>query len=194
MLTAMLALMNVTKLWYHSPRPFWVAEDIHAYDCTTQYGNPSGHSLFSMGAAMTIWLDFNDRYRVRNGSFFQPLWVRLIALLVAILFSFTIGYSRIFLGAHAWNQLLFGWQLGLWLALTFFVCYRDSVFYHLTKLHRGQGQDKQKFIVWGIVALVIIFAVETANYLIVVPRIVNDSSWTTNILNKCPNADIAEAY
>ena len=35
MLTAMLAMMNVTKLWYHQERPFWVDKEIEAYDCTT---------------------------------------------------------------------------------------------------------------------------------------------------------------
>ena len=109
MITAMLALMNVTKLWYHQPRPFWVSEDIKAFDCTTQFGNPSGHSLFSMGAALSIWLDFNERYAKKEHSKLHPLWVRICALFIAIVFSFTIGYSRIFLGAHAWSQLLFGW-------------------------------------------------------------------------------------
>ena len=34
-LTAMLTMMNVTKLWYHQERPFWVSPGIEAYDCTT---------------------------------------------------------------------------------------------------------------------------------------------------------------
>ena len=122
-LTAMLTMMNVTKLWYHQERPFWVDKDIEAYDCTTQFGNPSGHSLFSMGAAMTMWLDFNERYKDNENSKFQPIWVRLAALFLALIFAFTIGYSRVFLGAHSWNQLLFGWQLGLWISLTFYFCY-----------------------------------------------------------------------
>ena len=70
MLTAMLAMMNVTKLWYHQPRPFWVDEEIQAFDCTTQFGNPSGHSLFSMGAALTLWLDFNERFAKKEDSRF----------------------------------------------------------------------------------------------------------------------------
>ena len=70
MITSMLAMMNITKLWYHEARPFWVRDNIEAYGCSTQYGNPSGHSLFSMGAAMSIWLDFNERFKDRQGSRF----------------------------------------------------------------------------------------------------------------------------
>ena len=62
-----------------------------------------------MGAALTLWLDFNERFAKKEDSKFSPLWVRLLALLLAFLFTFTIGYSRVFLGAHSWNQLLFGW-------------------------------------------------------------------------------------
>ena len=84
-----------------------------------------------MGAAMTIWLDFNERYARNRDSRLHPLWVRLIALFIALLFAFTIGYSRVFLGAHSWNQLLFGWQLGLWLALTYFFCYKEPIMHHM---------------------------------------------------------------
>ena len=56
-----------------------------------------------MGAAMTVWLDFNERFAKKEHSRLQPLWVRLFALFVALVFTFTIGYSRVFLGAHSWN-------------------------------------------------------------------------------------------
>ena len=132
-LSALLFLMNVSKLWYHDPRPFWVSDEIQALTCSTQYGNPSGHSMFSMAAATTIWLDVNDRYRNSPGSWMQPLWARLVLLAIAFTYTFTVGYSRIFLGMHTWNQLLFGWQLGLWLAVTFFFCYREPLMYRLER-------------------------------------------------------------
>lgn len=137
MLTSMLFLMNITKLWYHGPRPFWVSLDIYPYTCNTQYGNPSGHSMFSMAAALTVWLDFNQHYRNKTDSRLQPLWVRSVAFVVAVTYSFTIGYSRIFLGAHSWNELAFGWQLGVWLAFTIFFCYKDSMFYRLEQFNKG---------------------------------------------------------
>lgn len=101
-LTVMLFVMNMTKLWYHEPRPFWEDARISAFDCSTQFGNPSGHSLFSMGVAINIWLDLFVSGTNKSLAAL-PVWAKTIALFIAISFSFTIGYSRIFLGAHSWN-------------------------------------------------------------------------------------------
>ena len=49
-------------------------------------------------------------------------------------------------------------------------------------------------MIWGLIALVLVLVVETANYLIVEPRIVIDDNWTKNITKKCPDADMAQAY
>jgi membrane-associated phospholipid phosphatase len=53
-----LVFTNITKLGYHDPRPFWVWTDVQAFACSSQYGNPSGHSSMSMGMAVTMALDF----------------------------------------------------------------------------------------------------------------------------------------
>ena len=55
----------------------------------------------------------------------MPIWLILLMLLLSITFWFTIGYSRIFLGVHSWNQTCFGWQFGIWIALTYYFCYKD---------------------------------------------------------------------
>ena len=147
-----------------------------------------------MGAAMSIWLDFNERYASKKDSRLSNIFVRLFALLITLLFAFTIGYSRVFLGAHSWNQLLFGWQLGLWLALTYFFCYKKPVMHHMKQMHRGIDKILTKFVIWGLVVFVLAFAVETANYLVVVPKIVIDPLWQDNIESKCPHTDISEAF
>lgn len=58
---------------------------------------------------MFLWLEFNERVSREAESKCGAWYVRLALLIVALTFSFTIGYSRLFLGAHAWNQTLFGW-------------------------------------------------------------------------------------
>ena len=138
LITSLLFLSNVSKLWYNDPRPFWVREDVQALACSTQYGNPSAHSMFSMAIATTLWLDVNECHRSREGSFMQPIWARAILGLVCFVYTFTIGYSRVFLGVHSWNQLLFGWQLGLWVAVTFFFCYKGPVLYRLERFQSGK--------------------------------------------------------
>ena len=54
------ALTSILKLAYHGPRPFWVSPDIQAFDCSNQYGNPSGHCFTTLGMVLVCWLDFNS--------------------------------------------------------------------------------------------------------------------------------------
>jgi membrane-associated phospholipid phosphatase len=100
--TVMIFVMNVFKLSYHDPRPFWVDPEITGYECSTQYGNPSGHSLNSMGIAFTIWLDYNHYATSIPTSMSSAAW-RYTMLAVAILFGVSIGFSRVFLGMHSWD-------------------------------------------------------------------------------------------
>ena len=100
--TVMVFIMNVFKLSYHDPRPFWVSSNIKAYGCSMQYGNPSGHSLNSMGIAMTVWLDYNH-YAARGLVKYSSTAWRIFFLFLALLFGLSIGYSRVFMGVHSWN-------------------------------------------------------------------------------------------
>ena len=52
------AVANVIKLANHAPRPYWVSPEIRAFNCSNQYGDPSGHSMTSMGILMSLWFDF----------------------------------------------------------------------------------------------------------------------------------------
>lgn len=49
--------MNLTKMAYHEPRPYFVDVDIQVYGCSAEYGNPSGHSLFAAAFAFFLFLD-----------------------------------------------------------------------------------------------------------------------------------------
>jgi hypothetical protein len=49
----------------------------------------------------------------------------------------TIGYTRLLLGAHTLNQLIFGWLIGIWVALNFYFLLRDLVLEHVENLLKG---------------------------------------------------------
>ena len=132
--------MQIGKIFFHQARPYWVSDNIHAYSCSTQYGNPSGHSLSGLGVTLTVWLDFNEviitnsANRNQNETFWAHRLVRMFFFTLAIGFGISIGYSRVVLGAHSWNQLALGWQLGVWLALTMHFIFRNSLLENVQQL------------------------------------------------------------
>ena len=51
-------LMNISKMAYKEPRPFWVDESVMMYVCEPDFGKVSGHSQLASGLATTLVLDF----------------------------------------------------------------------------------------------------------------------------------------
>lgn len=100
-LGAIFLVMTISKLSYAQARPFWVSSDIEAGSCSSQFGNPSGHSLTAMGMALAVWLDYNQM--ALDGKIYASTWKRLLWLLVAVAFGVSIGWSRFVLGAHTMN-------------------------------------------------------------------------------------------
>ena len=167
-----LLIMNVTKLYYHQARPYWASEDVQAFSCSSQYGNPSGHSLFSMATALVIWLDYNQHAQEHQGIWFSK-GARVFFLIVALVFGATIGYSRMFLGVHSLNQLIFGWSFGIWLALTLHFIFKDKVIENARQLLRG---DEQRFLEMALrcgLVMFCAFAMEIVNYATINDDIVN---------------------
>jgi len=91
-------LMNLAKLSYHSERPFWVQNNIQALRCTTQFGNPSGHAMVSLGRPLLLWLDYQQSCKK---GFFSNAFIKFLLFLVTIAFALSIGYSRLVLGVHS---------------------------------------------------------------------------------------------
>lgn len=117
--------------------------------------------------------------------------MRLGLLFVAVTFTFTIGYSRLILGAHAWNQLLFGWQLGIWLALSYFFCYKAWLDYKMARLAKGKEHALQKYIIWGALIFAVTMTIEIVNYEVVMgENFTIPQLWIDNITTKCPGINL----
>lgn len=110
------------KLGYHEPRPFWITTNIQAFSCSSQFGNPSGHSSSSMGMAMVVWLDYlieSEWYLIERR--------KILEFLLAFAFGCTVGYSRMFLGVHSLDQVVYGILIGIWCAFTLQFCVRPAL-------------------------------------------------------------------
>src|SRR5262249_5934502 len=98
-------LSYLTKVAFHSPRPFWMDERVRAFEPdATSYGLPSGHAL----VATCVW--FMLAGVVRRSWF----WALSLAI---VLF---ISLSRVWLGTHFLSDVIAGWILGALFLVGFF--------------------------------------------------------------------------
>ncbi len=77
--------MNLLKMYYHDPRPYFVAE----------YGSPSGHAILA-GFCLIFFLDRYDNKESRQLT-------KFIAVLFSLIWIILVGVSRVYVGAHAIN-------------------------------------------------------------------------------------------
>ena len=87
---------SIGKLVYHHPRPYMVEAKIEVYGCSTEYGDPSGHSLTSSAGLFTILLDFLDVFKDKAPNFVKYSLVFISSALV-----FLVGFSRLYNGDHS---------------------------------------------------------------------------------------------
>ena len=91
-----IALDHLLKHWLHTPRPFWLDPSVGLAE-ELSYGVPSGHVLIAVVVAF-FWLG-----RIRQG------WAWTLALVYVSM----MGFSRVYLGVHFFQDVLAGGLLGI---------------------------------------------------------------------------------
>ena len=120
---------GVLKLLYHQPRPYWVSDGVRAYKCSKDYGFPSGHSSISMHVTVFMILDI-----FASSIYSSEILIQIITVILSMAFPVLIGFSRVYLGVHSFDQVLNGWLLGLWCALFAHFMLRNQIMSHVEKL------------------------------------------------------------
>lgn len=108
-------------MYYHQPRPYFVADDIQVLEkCSVHYANPSGHVTITTAHLIFLYLEqFQSKdKKIKNSRLKNAIKVVIVVLVIITM------YHRIYLGAHSINQVLYGLQLGLWLPFYFQYCLR----------------------------------------------------------------------
>ncbi|CDW88209.1 pap2 superfamily phosphatase [Stylonychia lemnae] len=193
-LSECLFLMNTTKMLYHQPRPYFVDDEINSLEsCTAEYGNPSGHSLFSAAFFMFIYLDvWHIDSQKRKES--QTKW--LLSLFGCVFMFILIGFARLYVGAHSMNQILYGWLLGIWIALYNHYCFREFIIDHIeTVIHRkSRYQQRKNFnitqsIIVATALFLTVYFIQILTYIIVDVTFTADPIWEQRIYLKCSNIE-----
>ena len=120
------ALMNFTKnmlkTWYAEPRPYFVSDEITPAKCHAGFGNPSGHMVTNTFIIATIILhkyhDIGIKYE-RMSIFCTGYIIKMALNAVFCIYIIFMCFSRVYLGAHTYNQVVFGTMVGGLLAYVY---------------------------------------------------------------------------
>ena len=97
-------LNGTLKLFYLSPRPFWVDNTLTPSICAVNYGNPSTSGIISY----IMYIGFYKIVQLKKNL---CQWVKTSTLILAIIGITLVSISRFAGNAHSINQLLFGYAL-----------------------------------------------------------------------------------
>ena len=162
------------KLIYISPRPFMTDINVSAFNCEGGWGNPSTHSILST----CFYLTFYKIYIFQNKNFSNE--EKKKSYIFTFIFIICICLSRLLLGVHSINQILFGFCLGLSLYyLLFYIIELNSndsnqLYYSISNLY--------KFILWGFILIII----SCVPYFFIHPDSFKINEYDKNLQMKCP--------
>ena len=99
---------NILKIIYHNPRPFWNDKKLFKDVCEGGFGNPSGHALGSISTYLGI-----SHLLIKNKLFKENIKFQIGLFVFTIFFILNIMLSRIYIGVHSIDQIIYGGLLGL---------------------------------------------------------------------------------
>ena len=97
--------VNFLKLSFQSPRPFWNNISIFG-KCNNGFGNPSAHSFTTISIYSSIC-----HVIISNNK--NNFILKVILIFLTVFISIITCFSRIILGVHSIDQVIFGFFLGL---------------------------------------------------------------------------------
>lgn len=149
---------NIMKLWFHNPRPFWKEEQLFS-NCDGGFGNPSGHSFTSTFTYLGVFKLISQTQIVSKHT-----WLQMTLFLFCVLMIIGIVLSRVILGMHSLNQVIYGCSLGLAVYyLQFHILYMQNMkIESFTKLFTSM-----KNVIIITVIFVISFLVLLLSYLLI---------------------------
>ena len=111
-------LISIGKMLYKEDRPIWINPDLtykNDSNCSSEFGNPSGHSMVGSVLAFTVLFDLLEVSKSHTNKTVRNVLFILFTIL-ALLYSVLMALSRVVIAIHAWNQIVYGWLLGVWIA------------------------------------------------------------------------------
>jgi len=172
------------KLIYKNPRPYFHENWVKVYDCETGFGNPSGHSIVAVSFYLTI-------AKIIQKKIYFPKKAKFYFNLATVLFILSITLSRLALGAHSLNQILFGSFIGAMIYALFFDVFKIDL--NLADEIYVIMKPKIFNIFASVILIILLIGIIIFNF---VP-ILNDldsESWGRRITENCPNTPYSKIF
>lgn len=107
------------------------------HDNTDKHGQTPSSSLreplLNIQSTPSLRTYYSQKKKQTRSPFLDKLIYTLSAMLV-ILIIFTVGMSRVLLGVHSMNQVVYGWSYGAWIAFFLFRYVRPGLKEHIIAL------------------------------------------------------------
>ena len=160
------------KSIYKNPRPFWINNEL-LIECNGGYGNPSGHSISNTSIYLSM------AYFLSNYKLFKKSKLSKIIIYICFLFLiFNIIFSRLYLGVHSINQVIYGFLIGL------------CIFYFVFFIFQIQKKNPKEFLdfidynkLWIILTYIILFFIP---FPLIFTNNKNKEKYTNIINELCP--------
>lgn len=136
-------LFMVMKAFLTSPRPFWTHKHIRniGYYCPKDYGSPSGHTEFAVFIFCIYLFHFNRHSKVTAS---------LLGLAVVVF----VMLSRLYLGGHSLDQVIFGFIVAACFSLMYqFGGIRQKIGESLLNFHKANEKRKVIFLILSALSL-----------------------------------------
>lgn len=102
-------IQSLMKILYGDSRPFMENNKLYNGMCDGGFGNPSGHAFVSAFIYLTLLNYINNQY------FKEQKILRILLTLLFLIIIIIVIISRIILGLHSFNQIIYGFFLGIWI-------------------------------------------------------------------------------
>lgn len=154
------------------------------WTCYTQYGMPSGHAMLGI-----VLLQFVVRFFSRVYKFVSNNIALFYVLIIAL--ECLVMFSRVILGMHSLNQVLFGLMIGLYSMVVYYLFIEKFILKWTLKIFRMQKSSIQLILLASISVLSLSISI-----LITLLLRYNNAEYETQILDTkgCQKSQIYKSF
>ena len=174
----------IMKLWYADLRPFMEENSLYQGKCETSYGNPSGHSTLVTYIFLLLFVYIKDINFIK-----ENILIKYFILGTFIKLIFSVISSRVILGVHSINQVIYGSLLGFDMFFIF------AYMFKLDKMpvsYYKKFFKKRSYIITILFFIIIIIAIIFINQFIISKNINIDFVQYNTIINALCKKDVPE--